>query len=85
MVRHINFMIRQPVKKNGGIATYQEYLDCFTKKLIAYTLVFTLGCASMEYSLERALGDHFTRFWGMTNYGTHGQGDFFNPPLNCVA
>jgi hypothetical protein len=102
MVRHINFMIRQPVRKNGGIEAYQEYLDCFTKKLIAYTLVFTpsacnsikyhcmshwgvhrqqLGCASMEYSLERALGDHFTRFWGLTNHGTHGQGDYFKSPL----
>jgi hypothetical protein len=28
----------------------------------------------MEYSLERALGDHFTRFWPLTNHGLHGIG-----------
>ena len=33
-----------------------------------------LGCSAVEYSLERALGDHFTRFWGLTNHGRHGQG-----------
>jgi hypothetical protein len=33
-----------------------------------------LGAAPMEYSLERALGDHFTRFWGLTNHGRHGVG-----------
>jgi hypothetical protein len=33
-----------------------------------------LGCSPMEYSLERALGDHFTRFWGLTNHGQHGVG-----------
>jgi hypothetical protein len=28
----------------------------------------------MEYSLERALGDNFTRFWGLTNHGQCGKG-----------
>jgi hypothetical protein len=33
-----------------------------------------LGCAAMEYSLERALGDNFKRFWHLTNHGKHGVG-----------
>ena len=33
-----------------------------------------LGCSAMEYSLERALGDHFTKFWSLTNHGQHGAG-----------
>lgn len=33
-----------------------------------------LGCSPMEYSLERALGDYFTRFWANTNHGKYGIG-----------
>jgi hypothetical protein len=38
-----------------------------------------LGCSAMEYSLERALGDHFTKFWPLTNHGRHKCGT--NRPL----
>ena len=77
MVRQINFMLRQPVRKDGGIEEYQAYINHFNTKLIQYCLPHTpsgcksikfhcarhwgehrrqLGCAAMEYSLERALG-----------------------------
>jgi hypothetical protein len=95
MIRQINFMLRQPILKDGGITQYQDYINEFNKKLIKYNTFHTpskccsikyhcaqhwgehrrqLGCAAMEYSLERALGDHFTRFWPLTNHGQHGTG-----------
>ena len=94
-VRQIQFMVRQPVAKDGGIEAYQAYLNAFVQKLIKYNTFHTpsacksikyhcarhwgahrqqLGCAAMEYSLERALGDHFSRFWKLTNHGMHGSG-----------
>ena len=95
MVRQIHYMVRQPVRKDGGVEEYQAYLDSFITRLVAYNVFHTpsgcqsikyhcarhwgeqrrqLGCSAMEYSLERALGDHFTRFWGLTNHGRHGKG-----------
>jgi hypothetical protein len=95
MIRQINFMLRQPIQKDGGIADYQNYINVFNKKLIKYCTFHIpskccsikfhcaqhwgehrrqLGCSAMEYSLERALGDHFTRFWPLTNHGQHGTG-----------
>jgi hypothetical protein len=95
MGRQIHYMIRQPVESFTGPEEYQEYLDVFCKKLIAYNTIPSptscnsikyhaarhwgedrrqLGCSAMEYSLERALGDHFTKFWGLTNHGRHERG-----------
>jgi hypothetical protein len=83
MIRQIHYMLRQPVRKVGGVEEYQEYIDRFLAKLMEFTQYHTpsacrsikyhcarhwgdarrqLGCAPMEYSLERALGDNFTRF-----------------------
>ena len=95
MARQVHFMVRQPVKKKGGIRDYEAYLATFITKLIKFNEFHTpsacrsikyhcalhwgltrmqLGCSPMEYSLERALGDNFTRFWGLTNHGLHGKG-----------
>lgn len=36
MVRQIHYMVRQPVRKDGGVEEYQAYLDSFITRLVNY-------------------------------------------------
>ena len=63
MIRQINFMIRQPIKKDGGIEEYQSYLDKFLRKLVAYTLPFSPSdCKSIKFHCMRHWGEHRRQF-----------------------